>query len=406
MACTGIGADSLSFARKIVDDLFACVRGDSLYERPVPQRHRLIFYVGHLEAFDQNLLAGEAGLGAAPAPELDKLFAFGIDPEPGKLPSDGPEEWPGLAAVRDYCARVRKAVDAGWEAAPEQLRHVAIEHRLMHGETLAYLLHNLPHERLLAPGVEGVETGGTIRNEQVEIPGGSVRLGRCPEEGFGWDNEFPALTTAVNDFRIDRWKVTNGEYLEFVRAGAPAPSFWSERKGQWQLRRMFDFVPLPLDWPVYVTQEQAAAYARWRGAALPTEPEWHRAAYGTADGGERAFPWGNAVGQESPGNFDFRRWDPEPVTSHLASASAFGVEGLCGNGWEWTSSPFRPFPGFKQFDWYPGYSEPFFDNEHFVLKGASPRTDGVFLRRSFRNWFRKDYPYVFATFRCLYNNSH
>jgi formylglycine-generating enzyme required for sulfatase activity len=166
---------------------------------------------------------------------------------------------------------------------------------------------------------------------------------------------------------------------------------------------MFDVIDLPHDWPVYVTWDEAAAYAAWRGAALPTEAQWHRAAYGTRDGIERPYPWGAATPEAVPGNFNGRRWDPAPVGRHPETASAFGVEDLVGNGWEWTSTPFGPFPGFEPFPFYRGYSADFFDGQHFVLKGGSPRTDAAFLRRSFRNWFRRDYPYVFSTFRCVYN---
>jgi formylglycine-generating enzyme required for sulfatase activity len=163
---------------------------------------------------------------------------------------------------------------------------------------------------------------------------------------------------------------------------------------------MFDEVELPLDWPVYVTLDQAQAYARWRGARLPSEAEWHRAAFGDESA---PYSWGQQEPSRDLGNFDSTRWDPVPVTAHPQSRSWSGAEQLCGNGWEWTSSPFRPFPGFERFSFYPGYSADFFDDNHFVLKGASPRTDAVFLRRSFRNWFRHDYPYVFATFRCAHN---
>ena len=74
---------------------------------------------------------------------------------------------------------------------------------------------------------------------------------------------------------------------------------------------------------------------------------------------------------------------------------------LAGNGWEWTSTLFAPFPGFTPFPFYRNYSEPFFDGQHYVLKGASPRTAECFLRPSFRNWFRPSYPYVYATFRMV-----
>ena len=137
------------------------------------------------------------------------------------------------------------------------------------------------------------------------------------------------------------------------------------------------------------------------GGALPSEAQFHRAAYGTPSGEERAYPWGNGTPDPRRGNFNFDRWDPVDVMATPFGDSAFGVAQLVGNGWEWTSTAFQPFPGFQPYDCYPGYSADFFDGHHMVLKGGSPRTAAVFLRRSFRNWFRPNYPYVYATFRCL-----
>ena len=85
------------------------------------------------------------------------------------------------------------------------------------------------------------------------------------------------------------------------------------------------------------------------------------------------------------GNFDFYHWDPTPVYAFPNGRSAFGVSGLLGNGWEWTSSPFAPFAGFQPFPFYRGYSADFFDGKHYVIKGGSARTAACMLRRSFRN---------------------
>lgn len=164
---------------------------------------------------------------------------------------------------------------------------------------------------------------------------------------------------------------------------------------------MFAERPLPLEWPVYVSHAEATAYARWTGKKLPTEAQFHRAAYGTPDGGERAYPWGSQPHGSSCGNFDSQRWDPAPVTAYPAGSSAFGVAGLVGNGWEWTSTLFAPFPGFQPFAFYPGYSANFFDSKHYVMKGGSARTAASMLRRSFRNWFQPNYPYVYAGFRSV-----
>jgi formylglycine-generating enzyme required for sulfatase activity len=91
------------------------------------------------------------------------------------------------------------------------------------------------------------------------------------------------------------------------------------------------------------------------------------------------------------------------VVAFPEGQSAFGVFDLIGNGWEWTSSEFASFPGFRQFSFYPGYSANFFDGKHFVMKGGSARTAACMLRRSFRNWFQAHYQYVYAGFRCVSN---
>jgi iron(II)-dependent oxidoreductase len=143
----------LESARANTDALFALLPPNSFYERPIPARHRLIFYLGHLEAFDRNLLSPALDLGLADSP-FDKLFAFGIDPVGGGLPTDQPRDWPEIGQVERYLRQVRTRLDErlrdpsvtrALTASPEigTLLNVAIEHRLMHAETLAYLLHNL-----------------------------------------------------------------------------------------------------------------------------------------------------------------------------------------------------------------------------------------------------------------------
>src|SRR5438270_10327722 len=137
----------LDSARARTDELFRLLQPGAIYERPVPDRHRLIFYLGHLEAFDWNQICrGALGM-ASFHPEFDKLFEFGIDPEPGQTPSDQPLDWPIVAEVERYNATVRRKLDEVIADAPEQIVNVALEHRLMHAETFAYLLHNMPHEQ-------------------------------------------------------------------------------------------------------------------------------------------------------------------------------------------------------------------------------------------------------------------
>jgi len=385
--------------------LFDLVDPAALYARPIPERHRLIFYLGHLEAFDWNLLGGALDLPAFDA-GFDRLFSFGIDPDSTALPTDQPADWPAADAVRDYNGRVRSELDAAIGRVPDELMHVAIEHRLMHAETFAYILHQLPFEQKAPPASStpgSVPPAPAPETRMLQIPGGPATLGRKRGDGFGWDNEFEQHQVEVPAFAMAAHKITNGEYLEFVKAGAAAPHFWVCRAmrgdAEWCYRGMFEDMPLPLDWPVYVSHDQAQAYARWKGKALPSEAQFHRAAYPVG-----RTPWSARVPLDplfAGENVDFRRWDPEPVTA--SPPNRFGVSQLVGNGWEWTSTRFEPFPGFAPAPFYPGYSANFFDGRHYVLKGGSPRTARRLLRPSFRNWFRPAYPYIYATFRLVEN---
>jgi formylglycine-generating enzyme required for sulfatase activity len=341
-----------------------------------------VFYVGHLEAFDWRLLGGNS----ACDPVLDLLFEAGIDPEPGQLPQDPPSAWPCWNQVTEYVQKARELVDGVLAQAPLHWLEAALEHRWMHHETFTYMLQNLPLQHLIPPpGIEHLRgPEPDPRETPIEVLAGPALLGR-PAGTWGWDNEFALTQVDVPAFRIGRHKVTNGEYLRYMEAtGAPKPHYWIAAGGTWKLRAVFSEIELPLEWPVYVTRLQASAYAAWQGKRLPTEAEFHRAAFG-----------GMVVDAPMVGNAGFKHWDPVPETA-VSSSEAWGV----GNGWEWTSSPWQPLPGFQPFAWYPGYSANFFDDDHFTVKGGGPRTAVALLRSSFRNWFREEYPYAHISFRC------
>ena len=360
--------------------------------------------------------------------ELEVLFERGIDPpaEGGVAPPA--IAWPTREVVTAYVRRADAAVERAFAAGtpgryPDAFVTV-IEHEFMHQETLRYMLHRLPYDAKRAPaGAPPPETAGVApRAEAVPIPAGVATLGAAPGEiPFGWDNEFPKTCATVPAFAIDATPVTNADFLAFVEAGGYGeaalwspedlewlarqgvthPAFWRRERGEWLWAGQFGAVPLPPFWPVWVSHAEASAYARWKGRRLPTEAEYHRAAFGTPAGPERAFPWGDAAPAPEHGNFGAHRNDPVPVGSRPRGASAWGVHDLVGNGWEWTSTPFAPFEGFTPMPIYPPYSTDFFDGRHFVLKGASPATPDGLVRRTFRNWFQGRYPYVYAKFRCV-----
>src|SRR5260370_30780085 len=195
-------SEALAGARRRTDELFGLLVHEALYDRPIPERHRNIFYLGHLEAFDGNLICRGALAMPSFHPGFDKLFEFGIDPPVGRLPEDQPADWPSVAEIRGYNTRVRQTVDRALEQgeAPEQLWHVAIEHRLMHAETLTYMLHNLdPRRKITPPGIISAATEPRPLGSgfMLEAPAGDATLGRQHGNAFGWDNESDAHTAAT-----------------------------------------------------------------------------------------------------------------------------------------------------------------------------------------------------------------
>ena len=392
--------------------LFQLIDPAAYYSRPIPLRHPFAFYEGHFPAFS-FLVLNERALGEPPLDAaLERLFERGIDPSDVRA-ADGHArtDWPSREQIEhfgrrcdervlDAIARARLVDASVPRLARGQAVFTVLEHEQMHHETLTYIIHRLAPE-LKGRIAQTHHDATPPHNDLVPIPGGEVTLGVDPGAiAFAWDNEFGAHRVSVDPFAVQRYPVTNGDYLQFVRNGGPVPPFWIERDGDFMLLGVFEELPLPLSWPVYATNEQARAYASWKKMRLLTEPEYHRAAYGTPEGTEQPFPWGNDAPSPLHGNFDFERFDPQPVDAHPAGASAWGVHDLVGNGWEWTSTPFAPFPGFAPMASYPQYSADFFDGKHYVLKGASPVTARELIRPSFRNWFYSDYPYAYGKFRC------
>jgi ergothioneine biosynthesis protein EgtB len=410
------------------------------YSQPIAARHPIVFYDGHLSSFSFTMLVRRTLGGAGIDPRLETLFARGIDPAEaaGGNGVSTRRDWPDRDTVRSFTAEADRRVlevvaqvDAGdFATSSEAARriseavHTILEHEAMHQETLLYMWHRLPFELKRRPdgyvSAQGNESKPPVV-EWMNVPAGRAALGVDPEAvPFGWDNEHPACSVHVEPFEMERHKVTNARYLDFIEAGGydddrwwdpddwqwvraravRHPLFWERREGKWYWRGMFERLPLPPAWPVYVSQAEASAFARWAGHRLPTEAEFQRAAFASPTK-ERLHPWGNTAPTSEHGVFDFSRWDPDACGTHPKGASAWGIEDLVGNGWEWTCTPFAPLPGFRPGAFYPEYSAEFFDGEHFVMKGASPATARELIRSTFRNWFRPRYPYVYAGFRCV-----
>src|SRR5918993_1594931 len=378
--------------RRRTKALFDLVDPSAYYSRPIALRNPIVFYEGHLPAFSLISLV-KRGLGAPGVDErLESLFARGIDPdsEAAAVPRSGASTvWPKRDQVLAFAADADRAVVDALERGAFDLEgrahpamrggeaiYTALEHEAMHQETLLYMWHRLPHAQKQRPAGLRYELDAPARVARtVAIPAGEATLGAVRGERFGWDNEFDAHRVAVPAFEIDAHSVTNADYLAFVEAGGYTdrslwsadgwawlqqermehPAFWVKPAAGsgWRWRGMFEDLPLPGAWPVYVSHAEACAYAAWKGRRLPTEAEYHRAAFGTPDSRERPFPWGDEPPSPRFGNFDFASWEPVPAGARPAGASAWGVHDLVGNGWEWTSTVFAPFDGFTAMPSYP-----------------------------------------------------
>lgn len=394
-------------AREVTQALFACVAPEAFDARPIPLRHPLRFYEGHLAAFNLNTLAATGLLDRVPEPGLCELFARGIDPESADAAARSAiAAWPARAAVAAFVSAADEIVLAKMhEARRPDVLYTCIEHEEMHQETLAYLIHALPETMKRAPaGYAPQVTGAAPPCRWIQIPAGEARMGTPADQPFGWDNEYPAHAVDVGPFELSSHKVTNAEFLAFEQdggyarrelwsdegkreildAGFTLPPFWIGSKDGLRQRTLFTSVELPPHWPVVVSAHEAEAYARWYGGRLPTEAEFQRAAYG----GEANAP-GAAV---EP----FPQWDFRPLSE---APNALGLSEMTSNGWEWTSTPFAGFAGFHARPYYPAYSADFFDGAHNVIKGASPATAAGLQRPSFRNWFRRGYRWAYTTFR-------
>lgn len=281
----------------------------------------------------------------------------------------------------------------------------------------------------------------------VRVPAGRFRMGDVSGR-FAYDNERPAWEANTDAYEIGRFPVTNAEYCEFIAAGGYLnESLWSPEGWRWRVDSdlgapegwyprgirhestgpggKVGFSPdaardlagdsgidswvrisslgeeeiLPQAPVAHVCYWEAEAYASFAAARLPSEPEWEKAAAWDPDtGGSRRYPWGDEPVGPQHANLDQLRFGVAPIGAYPAGRSAVGCWGMLGDVWEWTSSAFRGYPGFRAFP-YPEYSEVFFGPEYRVLKGGSWATRPSVARNSFRNW---DYPIrrqIFSGFR-------
>lgn len=405
----------LDWIRQRTFSMVGPLTDDDLQKQHLSIMSPIVWDMGHIANFEELWLLREAAGRDAHDPRLDDVYNPFDNPRwcRGDLPMlmrDEATEY--LDEVRGDVIDVLSTTDLRTD---DPLLHagyvfdMVVQHEAQHQETVLQALDLRPDLEPYAIASARVLSPRRLVDdeERIEIPGGPFLMGTTDRQS-AYDNERPQHEVHVDEFWIDRFPVTVGRFERFVNdggyerqeywtdegwewleeSGVEAPQGWTrDVGGGWLLSRFGHIRPVDRAEPVeHVNYHEATAFARWAGGRLPTEAEWEKAAaWDPAAGRSRTYPWGEAPPTSGRANLDHQAWGPVPVGSLPAGASAYGVEQMLGDGYEWTTSHFLAYPGYTTFP-YPEYSEVFFGEEYRVLRGASWATSRVVARNSFRNW--------------------
>jgi iron(II)-dependent oxidoreductase len=354
----------------------------------------LAWDLGHIANFEELWLVQRVGGREPMDGELGRLYDAIENPRAvrNELPIlRGDELRSYMEEVRARTLDVLEGVDLEGSDDPllegAFLYEMLLAHEHQHNETMLQLLQMVeryePVERDESVAAEPAPDGP----EMVPVVGGEHVIGD-PGQGFAYDNERPRHTVELAPFEIDRAPVTNGAFIEFLDAeGGEPPKYWErDGEGGWVRTAMGETREVDAHHPVvHVDWAQADGFARWAGKRLPTEPEWEAAAAGASR--ERA-------------NLDQLGFGCAPAGAYGDAAADCGAVQMLGDVWEWTSSDFEGYPGFRAFP-YPEYSEVFFGPEHKVLRGGSWATRRDVIRTTFRNWDLPVRSQIFSGIRCV-----
>ncbi len=353
----------------------------------------LVWDLGHIAAFEDLWVARECGV----EPLRAGLFeVYDAAETPRRARGDLP--YLGRSEALEYLAEVRERTLALLEPRGF-VGELILQHEHQHNETMLQTL-KLAESGVYKPPRRKLPPLSASGPDTVSIEAGPFGMGD-PDEQFAYDNERPRHEVQVDAFEIDRVPVTNADYMEFVEAGGEPPQYWT---GDGRVRDFERTVDLDPAQPVaHVNWFQADGYARWRGARLPTEAEWEKAAaFDPSSGESRRWPWGDEPPASQHANLDQLGFGAAAAGAYPAGAAASGALGMVGDLWEWTASDFEPYPGFKTFP-YREYSEVFFGGDYKVLRGGSWATRPSVARVSFRNWDLPERRQIFAGFRCAWD---
>jgi len=305
---------------------------------------------------------------------------------------------------------------------------LANQHEMQHQELLIYDLQHYfqrfedpkdNYEPKITKKTKSMIFGADIEQDMVRISGGIYELGFSGDD-FCYDNEIPEHKTYLNPYQIDRYPVTNREFIDFIDSGGyqdyrfwlsdgwdlvnekewKAPLYWQKIDGDWYKKDFAGLNKVPPNEPVTnVSYYEADAYSKWVGKRLPTEAEWEKAASWNEDLKRKTmYPWGDDLPLDLNANLlESWKWAPAPIGSYPQGRSHYGCHQMIGDVWEWTSSEYVLYPGFSSK--FSEYTDKWAINQK-VLRGGSFATPRLQIRNSYRNYFKPHERIPFSGFRC------
>ena len=397
---------------------------EEMMGKVLPTVNPLKWEIAHAAYFHETWVLRHLGGQAAVNEKADELFdSINIQHE---------DRWdlplPSLANTFEYMSSVLQ-----YEL--ELLRNIELDdyakyfyllalfHEDMHNEAFIYTRQTLSYPKpnfIKSRNYSSLQSDDTVnRNEDISIPGGSFMLGAERKNEFIFDNEKWAHAVKVAPFKIAKFAVSNEQYLEFVEDdGYKKEKYWSDEAWRW---RKIKNLQHPVYWKkdsndnwyvktfdvweslrpshavMHVSWYEAAAFCKWSNRRLPTEAEWEFAAASNPNVAKDNHYEKIINPDEIDANLDCTNLGTVNVAAFPKSDNAFGCRQMFGNVWEWTSSTFKPYPGFSP-DWYSEYSRPLFEQTK-VLRGGAWTTRSRMLRNTLRNYYGPDRNDVFAGFR-------
>jgi iron(II)-dependent oxidoreductase len=344
--------EDLAAVRQRTLDLVSHLATEDLERQIAPIMSPLVWDLGHIAAYEDLWLAHRHAGMELLRPGLAALYDAFETPRAVR----GDLEILDHAGAVGYLAEVRARTLAALDiAGPDPVLHeMVLQHELQHTETMRQAM---AIAGLLPPGEPVLPPLATPAG-WLRVPAGTHALG-AGDDGFSYDNERPRHGVHVGGFAIARRPVTNATWLRFVEGGGYVRREWWSSEG-WAWKEEYDITRHASvaaghpDAPAcHMSYFEAEALARWCGARLPTEAEWEK-----------------------------------------ASSRLDGV----GHVWEWTASTFGGYPGFEAYP-YREYSEVFFGDKYFVLRGGSWATHPRVATATFRNWDLPERRQIFAGVR-------